>query len=72
MSETFHSLKASGTEKEKKEKRDGKFRSDGTFLDVFSFKTSAIFHFHFFLGGGGHCALNGVLRGHFLGIKMPQ
>ena len=22
--------------------------------------------------GGGHCALNGVLRGHFLGIKMPQ
>ena len=22
--------------------------------------------------GGGHCALNGALRGHFLGIKMPQ
>ena len=20
--------------------------------------------------GGGHCVLNGVLRGHFLGIKM--
>ena len=22
--------------------------------------------------GGGHCALDGVLRGHFLGIKMLQ
>ena len=22
--------------------------------------------------GGGHCALNGVLHGHFLGIKMPH
>ena len=22
------------------------------------------------LKGGGHCVLNGVLRGHFLGIKM--
>ena len=35
MSETFHSLKASGTEKEKKEKRDGKFRSDENFLYPF-------------------------------------
>ena len=25
-----------------------------------------------FFFGGGHCALNGVLRGHCLGIKMPQ
>ena len=24
------------------------------------------------VGGGGHCALNRVLRGHFLGIKMLQ
>ena len=23
-------------------------------------------------GAGGHCALNGVLREHWLGIKMPQ
>ena len=27
---------------------------------------------HFNFGGWGHCALNGVLRGHFLGIKMPS
>ena len=25
-----------------------------------------------FLGRGGHCALNGVLHGHFLGMKMLQ